>query len=428
MRGLLLAAALCCAAPAAAAEKELTLDDCLSQAEKGNPELKLARLDVAAARGERTGAFAAFLPQLQFKGAAQRQSRDSFASDLLASQVDSPVKRSEEMFHLGLELEQPLYLGGYGAAEYGFTKAQLARAGSALEDSGLGVRIAVSEGFYELLALERKIAALEEAAGFLGEHAKIVRAQVRERVALKTALLSAEVAELSARRDALRAQGALALARRRFNALLGRPADAELRLKGSLAAEELEQPAQAAGRLESHPAVQAARSSVEMGERAVDMARAGLYRPRLKLLGNYNLTEDKWMPSKDDWNVTLGLEIPVFTTRPFGRVRKYEAELSKAKTGLEVSRERVALEVQRAQLDYSQSREALQLTARGREQAQEYVRVCRLGYSGGTVTNEQLLDARREAVRAELEHIDTLCDFNRARARLKYHLGLRDKK
>lgn len=428
INGYLLLSALFCASPAAA-EGELTLEDCLAQAEKGSPELRLARQDVAAARGEKLSAYSAFLPQLQLKGAAQRQSRDSFASDLLASQVSSPVKRSEEMYHLGLELEQPIYIGGYGAAEYGFSKAQLARASSGLEDKGLEVRIAVSGAFYEILALEKKVAALKEAADFMAAHVRVVRSQVRARVALKTSLLSAEVLSLSGRRDLLKTQNALALAKRRFNGLLGRPADGELSLQGTLGTEGLDADIGGAGaRVDAHPSVKAARSSVEMGERAVDMAKAGLYRPHLKLLGNYNLTEDKWMPQKDDWNVTLGLEIPLFTTKPFGRVKKYEAELAKAKAGLDLSKEKISLEIQGAWLDFTQAREALELTAKGEEQAQEYVRVCNLGYGGGTISNEQLLDARREFVRASLEHISTLCDYNKARARLKYHLGLRDKK
>lgn len=428
MRILLLLAALAWAAPAAAGEA-LTLDECLALAAKNNPELKLARQDVAAARGEKTSAVSAFLPQLQFKGAAQRQSPDSFASSLLASQVGSPVKRSNEMYHLGLELEQPIYMGGYGAAQYGFSKAQLARADSGLVEKDLAVAIDVTGAFYDILGLEKKIDALREASEFMAGHVKTVRAQVRERVALKTSLLSAEVAGLSAKRDLLKAQNALQLARRRFNGLLGRPAEEEVRLAGELSAAPLEADAGKAGpRVDAHPAVQAARSSVEMGEFAVGMAKAEMYRPRLKLMGNYNLTEDKWMPRKDDWNVTLGLEIPIFTTKPFGRVKKYEAELAKAKTGLDLSKERVSLEIQGAWLDFSQAREALELTEKGEEQAQEYVRVCNLGYGGGTITNEQLLDARRELVRASLENISTLCEYNRARARLKYHLGLKEKK
>lgn len=431
LRTLCLAAcAACLAAAPAGAAGELTLEECLSLAFKDNPEVKISRGEVAAARGDRLSAVSGFLPRLMFKGGAQRQSQDSYASDLLASQVSSPVKRSEEMFHLGLELEQPLYIGGYGSAEYAFTKAQLSRASSRLEDRVLNTRIEVAAAFYEILALERKILALKEAVEFMTAHTKVVRAQVRARVALKTHLLSAEVMLLSGRRDLMKAQNALQLARRRFNATLGRDPAGDLRLKGDLKQDALDVDiARASGdRLDAHPAVLAARAYMDMGEHAVGMAKADMYRPKVKLVGNYNLTEDKWVPQKDDWSVGLGLEIPLFSSRPYGKVKKYEAELAQAKTGFEFSRERVSLEIQAAYLDFTQARDALEITGKGMEQAQENVRICDMGYSGGTAGNEQLLDARRDLTRATLEHISTLCEYNQARSRLKYHLGLPDKK
>ena len=84
----------------------LDVEECLSQAVKNNPEIKISRQEVAAAKGDRLSAISGFLPKLQFKGAAQRQSEGSFASDLLATQVGSSVKRSPELYHLGLEFEQ----------------------------------------------------------------------------------------------------------------------------------------------------------------------------------------------------------------------------------------------------------------------------------------------------------------------------------
>lgn len=421
----LVVSVLCSCRPAAAAGA-LTLEECLTLAAKDNPEVKMARGEVAAARGDRLSAVSGYLPRLQFKGGAQRQSKDSYASDLLASQVSSPVDRSEELYHLGLELEQPIYAGGYVTSEYGFTKAQLSRASSRLDDRVLNVKIEAAGSFFWILALEKKIDALEEAVTYMTEHTRKVRAQVRARVALKTSLLSAEVMLLSSRRDLIKAQNALLLAKRRFNILLGRDPGEDLSLEGELKQERLALDiGRATGeRLDSHPAVLSARSGVDMGEHAVGMAKADLYRPKLKLVGNYNLTEDKWMPQKDDWSVALGLEIPLFTTKPYGRVKKYEAELSQARTGFAFSRERVSLEIYGAYLDFTQAKSALDITGKGVERASENVRICGLGYSGGTVPNEQLLDARRDFIRATLDHIETLCEYNQAQAKLKFHLGL----
>lgn len=430
---LLLAAFTVCLAAGGASAQEgpppaggaLDLEECLSQAVRNNPEINISRQGVAAAKGDRLSAISGFLPKLQFKGAAQKQSQDSFASDTLASQVGSPVKRSEELYHLGLELEQPIYVGGYTTSEFGFAKAQLSRASSRLEDKVLNIKIIVSGAYYEILALEKKIAALKEAVDFMTAHRKMVGAQVKERVALKTSLLSAELLLLTSRRDLMKAQNAMQLAKRRFTSLLGREAGGELRLKGELKQEALEvDMSRAAGHgIDSHPYILAAKSAVDMGGYAVGMVKADLYRPKIKLIGSYNLTEDKWMPKSDDWTVGLGLEIPLFTSRPFGRVKKYEAELSQAKTVFEFSKEEISLEIQSAYMDYTQAGDALEITGKGVEQGQENVRICNLGYSGGTVTNEQLLDARRDLTRATLEHISTLCEYNQAQARLKYHLG-----
>lgn len=408
---------------------ELALEDCISLALSNNPEIKIAGQEVSAAKGDKLSAKSGFLPKLQFKGAAQRQSPDSFASDLLADQVGSPVKRSPELYHLGLEFEQPIYVGGYATSEYGFAKAQLSRESSRLDDKILNVKIAVSGAYYELLALEKKIAALTEAVDFMAAHTKVVQARVKARVALKTSVLSAELLLLTSRRDLMRAQNARQLARRRFASLLGRDAGAGFVLKGDLKQEGLEVDISRADgdKIDSHPSVLAAKSSVDMGGYAVGMAKADLYRPKLKLLGNYNITEDKWAPQKDDWSVALGLEIPLFTSKPFGRVKKYEAQLARAKMVLEFSKEQLSLEIQSAYMDFTQARDALEITAKGGEQAQENVRICKMGYSGGTVTNEQLLDARRDLIRATLEHISTLCEYNQAQAKIKYHLDLLNK-
>ena len=401
------------------------MEDCLALALQGNPEIKISRQEIAAAKGDRLSAISGFLPQIQFKGAAQTQSQDSFASDLLASQVGSSVKRSRELYHLGLEFEQPIYVGGYTTSEYGFSKAQMSRASSRLDDKVLNIRIAVSGAYYEILALENKISALKEAVHFTAAHTKVVGAQVRARVALKNSLLSAELLLLGSRRDLMRAQNALLLSKRRFNGLLGRAADAELNLNGELKQDwpEADVSGAAGHGIDSHPYVLAARSAVDMGDYAVGMAKAELYRPKIKLIGNYNITEDRWFPQKDDWSVGLGLEIPLFTSKPFGRVKKYEAELSQAREMLEFSKEQISLEIQTADIECSQAKEALAMTGKGVEQAQENVRICDLGYAGGTITNEQLLDARRDLTRATLEHISTLCEYNQAQAKLKYHLA-----
>ncbi|MDO8803485.1 MAG: TolC family protein [Elusimicrobiota bacterium] len=403
----------------------LDLEECLLLAVKNNPEIQLSRQEVAAAKGDRLSAISGFLPKLQFKGAAQRQSEGSFASDLLATQVGSSVKRSPEIYHLGLEFEQPIYVGGYTTSELGFAKAQLSRASSRLEDKVLNINITVSGAYYEILGLEKRITALREAADFMSAHRKVVAAQVKARVALKPSLLSAELLYLTSRRDLMKAQNALQLAKRRFSSLLGRDAGSEFSLKGDLKQELLEVDiSRAAGHgIDSHPSVLAAKSSVDMGGYAVGMVKADLYRPKIKLIGNYNITEDKWVPQKDDWSFGLGLEIPLFTSKPFGRVKKYEAELAQAKTILDFSKEQIALEIQSAYIDFTQGKEALEITGKGVEQGEENVRICNLGYAGGTVTNEQLLEARRDLTRATLEHISTLCEYNQAQAKLKYHLG-----
>jgi outer membrane protein TolC len=155
-----------------------------------------------------------------------------------------------------------------------------------------------------------------------------------------------------------------------------------------------------------------------------ETVRRAEFFPTLFAEGGYNYTQNRYQVHPDNWSVTGGLKINLFSG---GSTRAELAKLSLRATQLQEQRRKLVedlrFEVQQYYLEETNARENV-ITARDAVgQAEENLRINRLRYEAGLGTATDVLDAIALRTLAEKNYCKALYDLRRARAALLYAMG-----
>ena len=404
-------------------ETGLTVQQSIDEALKKNPKLIIQRDEVESCKNDVIISAASFFPKVKLKTGHQKQSKDSYATSILSQQTNSPVERSENVYNIGAEIEQILYSGGYNLSDYRYKKKKLEIAQRQLELDESSVILEVKKLYYTILQLKNNISVLVDALEFLQNHVKKVEAKVKERVALKSDLLSAELQVLDGQKNLIEARNSYNAASIQFCNLLGKENTPDIELKGELTQPEYEINLDRSieDSINSNPEILISQMELESANLSVEMAKSGMNRPQMKMVGNYNYTEDVWPPEENDWSVGVGIEIPLFEGgKPYAQVKKAGLKSHQAETNLTYIKQKIVSNIRQSNYEFIRSKEALKVSSKLLEQAEENFRICSLGYEGGTIPHERLLKSQNELTSAKIGYYQSLYDYNAAIAKFEF--------
>jgi outer membrane protein TolC len=460
--GVALAFAVCLAGsgPASAERLEITLDEAIEIALEKNRELEIARAGELAARARLGQARAGFFPRLSASGSYTRldeapymdasQFGDMFAplmapfEDLVAGGYLDPATLEglsgggadkiylgdDDIYSIGVFVEQPLFTGGALLSGYGAAKHAADAAVWNTRRAEDLKRYEVTEAYTGLVAAEAALGVVEETVEQMRSHLSDVEAMYDAGMVLKSDLMSTRVrmSETEFRRNA--AEHAIELARAALAFRMGVPVETEIVALDRL--EEGAAPAQdeaswAETALANRPDLRAMLETAAAAGNAVSLARSAYY-PQIVLMGNYNWDrpDREYEPEfYDHWSVTLALQMNVFDWGLTGnRVQEAKAGRIQAENGLALLEEAVRLEVRQSLIEHDEATTALEIAEDGLEQARESMRITRESFRSGMTTNSEVLDAQTAQRTAELQRLAALARLRLAEAMLELATGL----
>lgn len=347
----------------------LTLREAQAVALWYNPRLRIARLQVEAAKASAGAAGRMPDPELGLEGGQQRTEEEGLlwdAGETTRSWMDAA----------SLSITVPL--SGRRRAEKAWANAQVATAeATALEAEWQTLR-EVREAWAEWSAAQEHLRLLDSHIGMSGNFARSATAlaDLGEAAPTSARLFAIDAARLEAQRDALRQQSVEL--RARLLELMGLLPDSPVTLVPALEAATAED----AVAPEQHPAVARARAEYDAAEE----------RLRLELRRQYpDITfSPSYSREKDESALVLGLGVPVPV---WDRNRAGIAEASSAR---EIARAEAEAQYHRVLSEASQARAALQGASARRQRLVEEV---------GPMVDQQMAEAQALLEAGEMEPV-----------------------
>jgi outer membrane protein TolC len=451
-----LVAALTLAATAGAGTLRLDAAGAVRLALANNRQVALAQEKLVEANAGRGAQFGAFLPQVTASGSYTRLGTvneftmyslkygsfplrvyDPVTGDIIGftDSVAMPVGLdtlslslgSADNFVLRGTVQQTLFTWGklWNAYRIAGLTAELQRA--ALAAAREQVRVDALAGFWGALLAHRSAAVMAESRDQLERHVNRVRALYDNGLAtsLDVARATLGLSNLSA--QAAQVQSAAGLADAALGMTLGLGPDVELELADDFRDEPLSLALDAATgqALANRPELVQLRAALGMADRGVAIARTANLPTAFAQL-NYDYKNPVGFSAGwgDDWNVTAGLSMPLFTGGAnYHKLRAAESRRRQARISLAQVEDAVRLEVQSLFVALERERQNIEYAAASRAVAETALSLADTRYQNGLLTNLEYLDAQLALTQSRLAYESALANHEIARAKLLRAVG-----
>ena len=403
-----------------------TLERALQQAQKANPDARLAQQRIVAAQAGLEQANAAFWPRLQFQSSytGSDNPMQVFGSILnqraYSSSLDfNDVPTVDNLNTRGL-VTVPLYTGGKNLAtrKAAGANTEAARQDNAAVQNALGFE--VSRAFYTVLKTRQFIRAAEAAVKSLEAGLAVAQKRLEGGTLLKSGVLDVEVRLAQAREDLVRARNANALALRSLRNLLGIE-QGEFEVADTAPAAS----APDSGDFSARPELAAARQRERAAQEQMRAAK-GTYLPRVSAFGSLDYDYGwKYEEGGGSWTAGALLQWDLWDGRlTRAKVKEASANFESAREEQRKLRLALDLEVEQARLDLNAAEERLRVTAQAVGQAEESARLTRARFEQELALPKDLLDAETALVAARVRRAEAEADRQIAVAALRKALAL----
>jgi outer membrane protein TolC len=409
-----------------AGAQTLTLEKALDIAFERNPDARLAKHRIAAARAGLEQANAAFWPRLQFQGSYIRTDNPmlTFGSILNQRAVPSGLDYNDlpdvDDFNARGLVTVPIYAGGRNRAGQEAARASTEAArfdGEAVRHS---LAFEVVRVFHNVLKTREFIRAAEATVQSYQTNLGIATRRLEGGAVLKTDVLDIQVRLAQAQEDLVRAQNAHALVNRALRNLLGIE-EGELTVADT--APTVRVPA--AADISSRAELMAADQREKAAEQRVREARSG-YLPRVSLFGSLDYDYGtKYDQGAGSYTAGGMLQWDLWDGRlTRGKVSEAQANFDSAQEERRKVRLALGLEAEQARLELRAATERLAVTERTVAQASESAELTRARFEQGTALANQLMDAEAVLVNARVRRAEAEADQRIAVGALRKALGM----
>ena len=437
-----------------AAPATLSLLEALRRAEQKSEGVAIAAAGVTRAKGVQQQANSARLPQANGSIAYQRAIQNQFASiserfsnpnDTTSGGgfTDSPIARifaAPNTAIFSLNVSQTLYSAGRIPAARAGAAAGRSAAEIAYDAAKAQAVLEVAQAYFDAVAADQFVAIAESSLVLTDRALTQVKLAREVGTAAEFDLIRAQVARDNQRPLVIQAAGARTAAYLRLKQLLDLPLTGPLTLttpirdEAAAAASPTAPIVLADERTVQPDTAVSARATVRQAEAQVRAQEGALRAAQLARLPSLQLSstyqrfayppEGTFLPSALDlyfpnWNVTLGLSVPVLTG---GRLRGErlvaEANLTEARERLQQSREGASVDALLAISQYEQAQAAYAASVGTDTQAQRAYAIAEVRFREGLSTSLELTQVRVQLEQARLQRVTAARDLEVARLRL----------
>ncbi len=415
-------------APAIAVEsQEYDLARCIETALSKNIEILKARERIRREHGAVVEVRAALLPQITARGAGAQLDKNRL-------QVLSGDAVLQETLWMGdVQLRYTLYTGGRGWATWQREKLLHAAAVTELQAVVNSVMLQVHERYYAALLAQAQIRVQEENGKLLEEELRRAQSLFRAGRASEFIVLRAEVALANSRTPLIRARNNLDIAADELARVLGIPIPPTAKSVVNVRGEMKFTPAQAdlaaslSAAQKNRPELKRLSQLIEAGNQTIRQARSG-YAPNISTFVGYGVQSSLFSSNAQNhsngWSAGVIFLWPLFDgLETHGRITQAKSELALAKLAESQGKIDVDLEVRRAHSLLTEATELVKASQQVVKQAEESLRQASRRFEVGSATQLDVLDAQLALTQSRTNEIQSLHDYNVARARLAKAIG-----
>ncbi len=298
----------------------------------------------------------------------------------------------------GIQLEQPLYMGGKIRAAYqlsalGKQMAQMNETRTATE-----VLTKTDQAYAQVVKATEMKTVAEKYHAALVELGKNVESAYRHGLKPQNDVLKVQVKLNDSELGIRRAENALRLATMNLCHLIGKPLDEAVRVSGDFPDMEQDLQMQVTD-ITSRPEYGIWEKQVDIARQQVKLSRSELL-PQVGILGSYNYLHgleinEQNLFDKGSFSVLLNVSIPLFH---FGernnKVRAAKAKLEQIRLQQQDLNEQLTLELTRATNELDEAKLECEIADRSLQQAEENRRVSQNEYEAGLETLSDHLEAQ----------------------------------
>ncbi|MBR2192813.1 MAG: TolC family protein [Bacteroidaceae bacterium] len=334
----------------------------------------------------------------------------------------------KNIFNAGIQLKQPLYMGGKITAAYNMAKLghQMAKDNIRLTESEVLVR--TDEAYSQAVRAKELAQVAQSYKALLTELQKNVESAVKHGMKTRNDQLKVQVKLNEAELSIQKAENAYRLALMNLSQIMGYDQlnyDYDVVSPDSLSIEPntLVQDVLNAPNINSRPEVTLLQSKTTLSSEQVKLAKSE-FMPNLALLGGASYTNGievagRKLIDKISGYVGVTLNIPILTFGERGsKIRSAKAKHQLAEMEEQDLHENMQLELMQCQNNYNEAQTELQLCQHSLEQAKENMRLTRKQYDVGLEPLSELLDAQALWQSCSANLVEARCQLQLAETKL----------
>jgi outer membrane protein TolC len=125
-----------------------------------------------------------------------------------------------------------------------------------------------------------------------------------------------------------------------------------------------------------------------------------------------------------DWNLTLGLSMPIFTGfSNLNKIKQTQAQRRQARLGVALLEDGIKLEVQSLVNTLDQEIENIKNQKENVDVAEEALRIAETSYKNGVITNLEYMDTQLALLQSRVSYLNSLANYKIAKAQLLKAIG-----
>ncbi len=430
-----------------AAPLQLTLTEAETRALEQSEQVRIAREDVFQAESQITQARAGAFPELTGSIRYDRTLRSVFDIDGDGDDPGIPGLDPDELigdlpfgqenaWNLSLQLNQPIYTGG--RLTTGLELAEHVRDAThhGLDETEFETLRDVRQAYLQSLYTAALVDIAEEALEIADEQLELVETLRARGAATELDVLQARVERDNLHPDLVQAENAEKLAELELRRLLNVPLDRPIELADRPGERDIEADVARGRVIEAaldRPAAQAARESVRIQERNIELARAQRM-PTVSAFANFSWQTfpdnifptslpyaDEW---REDWIVGVQVNIPIFEGfRVTAEIDEAQSEQRVAMLEERQLREAITMEAEATLADLEAAQARIEARRGTAEEAERALELAELRFEQGMAQLIELSNARLMLSRALVNEAEAQIEYLSALAALEYVTG-----
>jgi outer membrane protein len=413
----------------------LTLQDAVKLALERNPEVLIAKEQLAELKGTIKEVKAGAFPQISAEGTSMRMRDPSILNSGSFENVpqefkDALVPVGTNLFDIAVTVKQPLYTAGKVRTAIRLAEKSLQEKTDTLEAVQRQVTFRVFQAFQNILVVEENLSVTRETRQQWQEHLQQAQNRYKQGVATEIDVLRSEVNVSNIEPELIRAENRLSQARSALNNLIVTDLAAPTKIVGKLEyhaipvpdLEELERQS-----LEALPEIRAAQLQCEEAKLTLSLANAQ-NKLNIDMDGRfgYSTKEPRNIFNSEfsRWSVTFNFKLPLYDGgRKAGQVEQALSRLRSVEQNLAQLKNNVRLEIKLARDEMISAARAIAAAQLNVTQAEKVLTMMQANYQFGAATTLDIVDSQAALTQAQNARIIAVYSYEIAKGRMRLAAG-----